>query len=197
MKITEFFKEYLNAIWSLGLAIMIVLTDFIIPPDISFTAAEGQINSATYSKFIVGSIVLIMLVPFTLYKEKKHFRIWLPVALVMLVVSFFLLFKYLDLKNAASEYDSYRKKRLVVGSTYVPIAKKAVDSMATLGHVLTRQQVLESLGAPEEIWVPEEITANAKKLLIFYSITFGSFCIFLLTGLQCLFTVTRIPAEPD
>ncbi|MGC4035702.1 MAG: hypothetical protein QM764_07045 [Chitinophagaceae bacterium] len=192
MKIVDFFKNHLTSIWSLSLAIFVLLSDFIIPPNIDLNTAEGEIDYVMLSKFIVCGIVLVLIVPFYIYNKKRHVRIWLILSVSFLIISLGLLLVYFDIRNEVTTYDRYKQKRFVSGNTLLPIVQKAVDSLKSIDNrILSRQAILESAGSPGDIWPFIEIERNSRRLLLVYVTTFACFSLFLLFGLQSTYCVTR------
>jgi hypothetical protein len=188
MGLLPFAKKWLNVIMGIAMIIVTLLSRFVVPPYITPSFSQGQINYEIFSKFVVTAIILLILVPCILYKERKYFAGWYFTGVIFFILALALFFFYSSLVDSKTVYDRYKQKRFVAGQTLLPIIQLELDSIAKRepGKVLSRQDILESAGSADDIWSHTEIESNAQQLSACYIVTISGFTIFILCLFQSL-----------
>ncbi len=191
MDITGFIKEKWNLVLGIALAIAVILTGFVIPPNISFTYAEGDINYRDFARFIVAGIILIVLVPCSIYNKKEHTWKWWVFAVFLFVLSFIFFFRYNKLVNEVTTYNRYYEERVVIGQTLLPLARRAIDSLIRSDGIdtVSSSYALETLGEPTDIWMHQEIADNGNRIIRQFMYTIIAFSLFILSSIQAVYCV--------
>jgi len=173
-----------------AIAVVTLLSDFVIPPNISITEVEGLINMTSLTRFIVAACTLLMLVPLALFKKKKFLWHWWSAAIVTLFLGTGLFFCYNNYVSDHSTYNPAAFQRVVIGKTLLPLARKAIDSLRVNQHVdLTDQEKVLTLGQPDKIWMEKEIREASIGIMKFYLalvLVLSFFLIFATQATYCL-----------
>ena len=127
MEVLNFIKKCWNLVLGASLAIVVIVGEFIVRPQISFSFAEGEVDYGTLSKFVVAAIILILLVPCTRFKTKKFLWLWWSLALVVFAVAITLFFVYNKTVNRKSAYNRFTEERTIIGQSLTPLADSAVN----------------------------------------------------------------------
>lgn len=193
MEIFSFFKEKWNLVLEFSLAVVVVVSEIVVPPNISFSFAESEVNYEVLSKFIVAGTILLTMIPCLLNNKRKHMRWWWIAAIVSFVLSIVLFFGYNRLLNEVSAYNSYAEERVIIGDKLRPIAQRAVDSVKRVDNLdeLTDSDLVERLGEPTDIWPKREIEKNSRLVILCYMMTVILFSLFILFSIQALYCLQK------
>lgn len=193
MELLEYFKNKWNLVLGLSLAIVVIVTDFLVPPDFSVGMAIARSNFSSLAKFVVAGIILILLVPCSLFNKKEHTWYWWILALVLFITSFIIFFRYQSLLDQKTAYDEFSEEQVIIGDNLTNFALKAVDSVKRSEGIdqLSASEMLATLGPPTSIWHKFEIESNARKLVINYLISLALFSLFVLFAIQATYCTVK------
>jgi Ca2+/Na+ antiporter len=185
MDFLRYAKTQWNLILGVALAIVVVITDFVTPPSFSEDMIIARSNLSSLAKFIVAGLILLLLVPCSIYNQKKYQWIWWICSFVLFMIALFLYFFYNRELRQKTAYNEFEERFSVVGNRLLPLSRKAVDSLYRKEGVrLTNSEMLASLGPPDSIWPKHEIEENAEMLVKLYLLTVATFSLFILSGIQ-------------
>lgn len=192
MDFLQYAKSQWNLILGVALAIVVVITDFITPPSFSEDMIIAKSNLSSFAKFIVAGLILLLLVPCSIYNEKKYQWGWWISSVVLFTIAMFLYFFYNRELRRKTAYNEFEEKFAVIGTNLLPLSQKAVDSLYQKeGIQLTPSEMLASLGPPDSIWPKNEIEENAEKLVKLYLLTVATFSLFILSGIQASYCTSN------
>ena len=193
MDILDFIKDKWNIASGISLAIVVVITDFIIHPKINLSLAAGQVNFDTLSKFIVAAVILLLLVPANVFRSKRYKYWWWTLAIFTFVLSIFLFFYYNTYMDKVS-VESDLMGREIIGERLTPIGQKDFEyAKEKDGIDYTPKQMIESFGIPpSEIWLASEVQRNSRNVILLYLGTLMSFALFILFSIQAIYCTNSI-----
>ena len=196
MAILSFFKKQWNIVTAFAVAVVTLLSDIVIPPNISLTEIEGLINMTSLTKFIVASCTLLMLVPLTLFKKRKYLWHWWTAAIATLFIGTYLFFTYNNFVSDHTVYNTSSFQRVVIGKTLLPLAKKAIDEARVKQNIdFTDQLKVITLGGPDKIWVGKEIRDASIDIMKFYLVLMLVLSFFLLFATQATYCLSTKNVE--
>jgi len=185
MDFLRYAKSQWNLVLGVALAIVVVITDFVTPPSFSEDMIIGRSNLPGLAKFIVAGMILLLLVPCSIFNEKKYQWRWWIISAGLFMIAMFLYFFYTRELRQKTAYNEFEERFAIIGNNLLPLSKKAVDSLYRKeGIQLTPSEMLASLGPPDSIWPKKEIEENAEMLVKVYLMTVATFSLFILTGIQ-------------
>lgn len=191
MDFLAFVKQRWNIVLGVSLAIVTVIAEFIVRPQISYSFPVGQVNYDSLAKFMVAGFILILLVPCSIYKGKKYTWHWWIIAIVMFVTAITLFFYYNKAVNRVTAYNEYANERAIIGETLTPKAREAVDlAREKEGVELSASDMLETLGRPRDIWRADKLESNSRYVIALYLTTLASFALFVLFSIQAVYCAT-------
>jgi|GEM_PF-5452259 len=194
MNVIRFFKEKWNVVSGFAVTIAAVLTKFIAPPEFPNILSLGDgIDYGALSKFIILGLVLILLVPFQLFKRKKHMGWWWVLGLLSLIGSMVMLISYNNARSNKTAFNKDSHQHEIIGVHLLPLARAAVNIQKKALHTdsIPNDMILTRLGPADEIWPKSEISANARDLLLSYLSTITIFTLFILFAIQALYCSTK------
>lgn len=194
MELLEYFKNKWNLVLGLSLAIVVIVSDFLVPPEFSAGMAIAKSNFSSLAKFVVAGLLLILLVPCSLFNQRKHTWYWWILAIILFLISFIIFFRYLALLDKKTAYDEYTEEQVIIGDHLTSFALKAIDSVKKTDGIdeISASEMLATLGPPTSIWPKTEIELNARKLVINYLFSLATFALFVLFAIQATYcTVTQ------
>jgi TRAP-type uncharacterized transport system fused permease subunit len=189
MNILESIKTYLSSLACVIGVILVFLTDLIKPPSIPDNFPETLSNIEGSIKFIIGSVLLILIFPLSRYSDKKFQLIWWIISVVCLIGAIISFYLYANFTQKVIVYDEPNQTQIIIGYIYTPYTQIAIDSIkAKDSHqLITPNFLLYQLagdGGPNDIWTNESIFENCKKYFLIYAVTIFFLVLFLLTALQ-------------
>lgn len=185
MDFLRYAKSQWNLVLGVALAIVVVITDFVTPPSFSEDMIIGRSNLPGLAKFIVAGLILLLLVPCSIFNQKKFQWGWWIISAGLFTIAMFLYFFYNRELRQKTAYNEFEERFAVVGNNLLPLSRKAVDSLYRKeGIQLTPSEMLASLGPADSIWPKKEIEENAEMLVKIYLLTVATFSLFILTGIQ-------------
>ncbi|MGZ5253832.1 MAG: hypothetical protein ACXWV4_05640 [Flavitalea sp.] len=185
MDFLQFAKSQWNLILGVALAIVVVITDFVTPPSFSEDMIIARSNLSSLAKFIVAGLILLLLVPCSIYNQKKFQWGWWISSICLFIIAMFLYFHYNRELRQKTAYNEYEERFSVIGNNLQPLSQRAIDSLHKKeGILLTPSEMLSSLGPPDSIWPKKEIEENAEFLVKVYLLTVATFSLFILSGIQ-------------
>jgi hypothetical protein len=189
MELLEYFKNKWNLVLGVSLAIVVAVTDFLIPPEFSVGMAIARSNFSSLAKFVVAGLLLIILVPCSIFNKRKHTWYWWALAIILFSVAFIVFFRYQSLLDNKTAYDEYNEQQVIIGDHLTSFALRAVDSVKKTDGVdqLSPSEMLATLGPPTSIWPKQEIEFNARKLVINYLFSLSLFSLFVLFAIQATY----------
>lgn len=197
MEFLDFIKQRWNIVLGISLAIVTVIAEFVVRPQISYSFPVGQVNYDSLAKFVVAGCILILLVPCSIYKGKKYIWHWWVLAIVTFVTAIVLFFYYNKAVNRVTAYNEYAGERFIIGETLTSKAQEAVNvAKEREGIELSASDMLETLGRPRDIWRADELESNSRYVIALYLTTLVSFAIFVLFSIQAVYCTTLKEREP-
>lgn len=194
MEFLEYFKNKWNLVLGVSLAIVVVVTDFLVPPEFSVGMAIARSNFSSLAKFVVAGLLLIILVPCSIFNKRKHTWYWWTLAIILFLSAFIVFFRYQTLLDHKTAYDEFSEQQVIIGDHLTSFALRAVDSVKKTDGIyqLSPSEMLATLGPPTSIWPKQEIELNARKLVINYLFSLALFSLFVLFAIQATFcTVSK------
>jgi hypothetical protein len=193
MDILDFIKDKWNIVLGISLAIVVVITDFIIHPKINLSLAAGQVNFDTFSKFIVAAVILLLLVPANIFRSKRYKYSWWTLAIFTFVLSIYLFFYYNSYMDEVS-VETDLMGREIVGVHLTNMGQKDFENAKKIdGFEYSKKQMIESFGIPpSEIWLPSEVHRNSRNAILLYLVTIMSFALFILFSIQAIYCTNSI-----
>lgn len=192
MDFLQFAKSQWNLILGLALAIVVVITDFVTPPSFSEDMIIARSNLSSLAKFIVAGLLLLLLVPCSIYNQKKFQWGWWIISVGLFIISMVLYFFYTRQLRQKTAYNEFEERFAVIGNNLLPLSQKAVDSLYRKdGIILSPSEMLAGLGPPDSIWPKNEIEENAEMLVKVYLLTVATFSLFILSGIQASYCSSK------
>jgi hypothetical protein len=186
MQLITTIKKNWVVIADLAIIIVVFLTDIIKPPYIPENISISALNVFNASKFIVIATLIFMAILVASFNQRKHAFIYIGLSIVAFVSASIAFLFYLSTLNQVTAYNSIKKQRFVIGNKYLKEANEAIVEQRKKepNLLITPSLLLEGYGDPVDIWYPEGIEQNAKKLVLQYLLIVTSAGCFIIAGLQ-------------
>jgi len=190
----SFLKEQWNLLLNLSLAIVVLLTKVVVPPNIDLNAAVGSVDKTALARFVVIIALLAALLPFSMLKQKKHAVFWWILALVFLLAGVTFYVSYIGFTERKTGYNEFSMKRQVIGDHLYRRVALSLDSIKAAEKLdtITADDIVGKLGAPTENYPPQEVTHNADKLVILFTVTILFAALFIACSIQAAYCYRTI-----
>src|SRR6185312_10233599 len=129
MDFATFFKKQWVLLLNVAALLVLFLTDIVKPPNISNSLSAANLNIINIAKFIVLGVLLILMLPIEMFKEKMFaFWYWL-FSIFFFCLSLACLWIYSSNYSKYTAYNSFKNQQLIIGNKYMPEAQNAIDSI--------------------------------------------------------------------